>query len=404
MSAVVPFFTCWSMARNVAAFCGAILLVSAASAPSQSSADRLPSRVEEYVAAHVKLTPQERKTLGEGNPVTKLLGTDESEEVAVFGAIWIGAPIRRYVDAVTDIENFERGGGFTVTKRISSPPRLEDFAQLRLSADDVQDLRSCRVGDCEVKFGEEALERLQKNVNWGSAKARDEANAIVQQLALGYVTSYLEGGNERLAVYRDQSRPTFVAQEFRLMVDKMPELTVYMPEVRRYLLEYPKVTMPGFRSFLYLAGDRVRSQANHPYQSHRGARRLGRRRRGVQDAVRKPLLLDRARAPSASSRFEARSGLLVHHRQPQSIGRAQRIRRFPCPDGRQRQGRRGTVGGAAQDEAGDGGRTLIASMDCSSSERASDGQIRPPAAVEAPRTGDNDWPDQCVHHEPRAAI
>lgn len=35
------------------------------------------------------------------------------------------------------------------------------------------------------------------------------------------------------------------------MVDKMPELTVYMPEVRRYLLEYPKVTMPGFRSFLY---------------------------------------------------------------------------------------------------------------------------------------------------------
>ena len=72
MSAVVPFFTCWSMARNVAAFCGAILLVSAASAPSQSSADRLPSRVEEYVAAHVKLTPQERKTLGEGNPVTKL--------------------------------------------------------------------------------------------------------------------------------------------------------------------------------------------------------------------------------------------------------------------------------------------------------------------------------------------
>jgi hypothetical protein len=251
MSAVVPFFTCWSMARNVAALCVAILFVSAASAPSQSSADRLPSRVEEYVAAHVKLTPQERKTLGEGNPVTKLLDTDKSEEVAVFGAIWIGAPIRRYVDAVTDIENFERGGSFTVTKRISSPPRLEDFAQLRLSADDVQDLRSCRVGDCEVKFGEEALERFRKNVDWESAKARDQANAIAQQLALGYVTSYLEGGNERLAVYRDQSRPTFVAQEFRLMVDKMPELTVYMPEVRRYLLEYPKVTMPGFRSFLY---------------------------------------------------------------------------------------------------------------------------------------------------------
>jgi hypothetical protein len=48
------------------------------------------------------------------------------------------------------------------------------------------------------------------------------------------VTSYVQGGNERLAVYRDQSRPTFVAQEFRSMIDKMPELTLYLPEMRRY--------------------------------------------------------------------------------------------------------------------------------------------------------------------------
>ena len=64
-------------------------------------------------------------------------------------------------------------------------------------------------------------------------------------------TRYLEGGNDQLAVYRDNSRPTFVGQEFRTMIDDMPELTTYMPDLRRYLLDYPRVTIPDATSFLY---------------------------------------------------------------------------------------------------------------------------------------------------------
>ena len=73
----------------------------------------------------------------------------------------------------------------------------------------------------------------------------------MRQLALEYVTGYLAGGNDQLAVYRDSSRPTFVAWEFRAMVDAMPELTTHMPNLRRYLLEYPKVTLPDATSFVY---------------------------------------------------------------------------------------------------------------------------------------------------------
>jgi hypothetical protein len=35
------------------------------------------------------------------------------------------------------------------------------------------------------------------------------------------------------------------------MVDGMPELTSFVPKVRRYLLEYPGVTLPDSTSFLY---------------------------------------------------------------------------------------------------------------------------------------------------------
>lgn len=217
----------------------------------QPATSPLPAQLDRYFSTVAQLTAAERAQLTAGQPVTKLLTADETKEVSVLGAVWIAAPIRRYVDAVKDIENFERGGGFKVTKRISTPPRLEDFAQLQLPDDDLADLRTCRVGNCELKLGEPALERFRKEIDWRAPTAGAAANALMRQLALEYVTRYLEGGNEQLAVYRDSSRPTFVAQEFRGMIDQMPELTTFLPSIRQYLLGYPKVTLPNATSLLY---------------------------------------------------------------------------------------------------------------------------------------------------------
>jgi hypothetical protein len=217
----------------------------------QNTASKLPARIESYVADSVRLTVAERERLATGAPVTKLLDVDPTREVAVFGAIWIAAPIRTYVEAVNDIENFERGSGFNVTKRISTPPSLEDFDRLQLPEDDVKDLRTCRIGDCDVKLGEQALRRFRAEIDWNAPNAPAAANTLMRRLTFEYVTAYLEGGNARLAVYRDNARPTFVADEFRAMTEQMPELTTYMPNLRRYLLEYPAVTIPDSTSFLY---------------------------------------------------------------------------------------------------------------------------------------------------------
>ena len=211
----------------------------------------LPPRLDHYVANVAKLTADERSQLLKGEPVAKLLDSDENKEVAVFAAIWMNVPVRRYLDAVSNIEQFESGGAFKVTKRISSPPRIEDFAQMSIPPDDVDDLRTCRVGNCKVKLGEEALNRFRTNVNWTGPNVQREADTVMRQLAFEYATRYLQGGNAQLAVYRDRSRPTFVTTEFKTMVDDMPELDSYIPDVRRYLLEFPKQTLPGAQSFLY---------------------------------------------------------------------------------------------------------------------------------------------------------
>ena len=211
----------------------------------------LPARLADYVGRHAKLSAAQQQQMIAGQPVTQLLDADPSQEVAVFGAVWIKAPVERYVAAVKDIERFESGANFLVTKRISTPPRIEDFAALRLPADDVADLKSCRVGACELKLSEAALAQLRKEIDWSKPSAQADAERLARRLALDYVSGYLSGGNARLATYRDSSRPTFVGQEFATMIERIPSLTEFLPDLKRYLLDFPKASLPKSESFLY---------------------------------------------------------------------------------------------------------------------------------------------------------
>ena len=129
-------------------FCFASVIHAAKGAPTS-----LPPRLDACLTQVIKITPEERKQLSDGAAIAKLLDTDKSKEISVFGAMWIDAPLHRYVEAVKDIERFERGGNFKITKRIGEPASLADFADLHLPKADVEDLRNCRVGDCDVKLG-----------------------------------------------------------------------------------------------------------------------------------------------------------------------------------------------------------------------------------------------------------
>ena len=218
---------------------------------SQETKASFPSLLDAYLTTHVHLTPAERKSLMSNGPVTKLLEADPNKEVSVFGAVWIDAAPADYVRLIEDIERFEHGGRFRITKKISAPPRLDDFALFRLPEDDLKALKACRVGACEIKLGEQALERIRTGIDWTTPTAAAQAEELIRTLVFEYVSEYVSGGNDRLAVYRDSDRPTFVATEFKSMIDRMPELDQHLTELKAYLLGYPGQILPNASSFLY---------------------------------------------------------------------------------------------------------------------------------------------------------
>jgi hypothetical protein len=203
------------------------------------------------VTDEVRATPSEREALLAGRPLVKLLEADPSREIAVFGAIWVNAPSRLYLDEVRNIEQFERGGAFRITKRISEPPNAADFAALTISDQDFEDLKDCTIGDCALKLDADGVQALRAEVDWRKPTAKADATALFRRLALQYVNGYRRGGNASLGVHRDKDRPTFVANEFRSMIDRLPRLAVELPELTRYLLEYPNATLADSTDFLY---------------------------------------------------------------------------------------------------------------------------------------------------------
>jgi len=227
------------------------LLTLAFSRPSETlpQAD-LPQKLAEF-SGMAQLTPLEVETLKAGQPVSKLLNSDAEHEIAVLGIVWIDAPISKYVQAIKDIEQLERGDGFQISRRISDPPRLSDFAALKLPEVDIEDLRVCRPGDCGLKLDEKAIARIQREVDWSKPTAVNEVNEIVRQELLRYVTTYQQSGNKGFPVYRDKDEPMDVATEFASMVDGMPFLRQRAPALRQFLLEYPKAKLANSTSFFY---------------------------------------------------------------------------------------------------------------------------------------------------------
>src|SRR5262245_43626351 len=228
---------------------GIIALILSTVFVQAASRSNLPAKLSGIAIA--MLTENDIAILKMGQPVSKLVNSAVGSEVGVLGVTWIDAPPEEYVRAVEDIEQFEKGGSFQVTKRISDPPVLEDFAALKLSDEDVDDLKKCRVGDCQLKLGADAISRLRAGSQRSKHSASKNVQSLFRQLALEYVDRYQRGGNAELEVYRDKSRPISIATEFAAVVDEMAELLRYAPTLRRYLLEYPNAQLSEGTSFFY---------------------------------------------------------------------------------------------------------------------------------------------------------
>ena len=225
-----------------------LLVVSWALAGSLAAAQRQP---HDALKKHAGFTDAELRDMEQGQVVSKILEVEDATEVAVIGAVWIEASPEEFVARQKDIENLEKGDQVLAIKKLSVPPKLSDFATLEFPAADLDDLATCKIGDCPVKIDAPALLRIQSEIDWSAKDAHQQANRLIQRLAFEGIEAYLKGGDASLGAYRDKKRPLFLEKEFKILLQNSPYIIEYDPDFHAYLEKFPNVELEGREEYFY---------------------------------------------------------------------------------------------------------------------------------------------------------
>jgi hypothetical protein len=199
----------------------------------------------------IGLTDDQIRAIRAGKAVAKILESPTPDEVFVFGSIYIDSSPERYLALASDIDALRRLPAYLAIQKFSDPPQLADLAGFTLDDEDIKELQQCKPGHCQVQLPTEAIEKFQESVNWSAPDRADQVNRLAQQLALQALQAYQQGGNAALATYRDKSHPAAVADTFASLLRQMKAVPMYLPELDRYLLEYPGAKADEIRSEFY---------------------------------------------------------------------------------------------------------------------------------------------------------
>ena len=199
----------------------------------------------------VGLNDDQIREIREGRAVAKILDAPTADQVFVFGSVYIHSTPERYLKFASDIDALRKLPNYLELRKFSAPPELADLAGFTLDDEDFKHLKNCKAGHCEVQLPTEAMEEFQRSVNWSAPDAADQANHLAEQMALQALLNYQQGGNTALGTYRDKNHPAVVADTFAALLSRSRALPVYLPELREYLLNYPKAESSGIQSEFY---------------------------------------------------------------------------------------------------------------------------------------------------------
>ena len=204
------------------------------------------------VFTRMGLTPAEVAAVDKGRPVAKVLSWGGPSEVYVFGAVRITGSPDTYLKNTRDIQRLATVKGYLGIGEL--PARSidpADFSGLVLDPDDIESLKACKEGDCDVQLPGASIQAFRKSVNWDRTDAADQVNRLAREMLANLIREYRKAGNAALGEYRDAGNPTRISQQFEKMVGRATALPDVLPELQQYLLRYPGADLPGADSFMY---------------------------------------------------------------------------------------------------------------------------------------------------------
>ncbi len=210
-----------------------------------------PDEPYRFFREFVGLNEDQIGAIRSGKAVAKVVESRTPDEVFVFGSVYVKASPEKYVELTSDVDALRELPGYLAIQSFSDPPQLSDLAGFALERQDIEELKNCQVGHCQVQLPTEAMEGFKQSIDWSAPDAADRVNHLARQMAFQALLNYMKGGNTALGVYRDKNHPAAVAETFETLITRLSALPVYLPELKEYLLEYPKAKSDKVQAGFY---------------------------------------------------------------------------------------------------------------------------------------------------------
>ena len=172
-------------------------------------------------------TESDLYALRNGETVARILPTDIQREVAVCGLVPLKAPADMFLDSFR--KNLVRKSSSAILEigAFSQTPALQDLQALTIDERDIDDLKACRVGDCQIKLSGSMIDQFQTDIDWNATNYQAQASQLFKQMLVEYVRDYLARGDQALMRYADKSQPVGLAEGYRelIMASRYDELT-----------------------------------------------------------------------------------------------------------------------------------------------------------------------------------
>ena len=218
-----------------------------------------PARLTEFLQRSIGFDAQQLATVERGEPVVKVLETQDRRDVALFGIITTPIGREQYVRALRDFATSLRTPGRTQLGIFSNPAAESDVAAVTISSRDVADMKDCRPGDCVVKLPATDMRRIHDEMNWSASPSDLQAqlNAYARRRLVEYVTDYRQRGDSALAVYDDRGNLNQRSSEaFAAQLAESPYVYQTVPSLRSYFTTYPHGSLPaGAAEILFWSED-----------------------------------------------------------------------------------------------------------------------------------------------------
>jgi hypothetical protein len=199
----------------------------------------------------VGLSEDQIGAIRSGKAIAKVIESRTPDEVFVFGSVYVDASPESYLKLASDVNALRKLPGYLAIQSFSDPPQLSDLEGFTLEKQDIDELKNCKMGHCEVQLPTEAMEQINQSIDWSAPDVADRVNHLARQMAFQALRNYMNGGNMALGVYRDKNHPAAVAETFAALITRLSALPEYLPELNEYLLEYPKAQSDKVQAGFY---------------------------------------------------------------------------------------------------------------------------------------------------------